>query len=752
MIENLEKQLVMLQSRAGVENETAEILVQLSHAWIEKDLDKSLEYALQSVQLSDKVTSYITQSKLLLNIAFIYHKLNDHHQAIDYYDQLLHKALKNADQKMLAEINNNIGIEYWHLSEYKKSENYLNEGLRISKEINDLSLMAESYSGLGLLNWKLGNPSVALKYYHKSLKLQTELGNERALAILNNYIGIIYKNQGKITEALEYYNTSYKIFNQLDDKVYMAKLLNNLGNLHLYQGRNQQAIQHYLQSLTISEEINDIKSTASILNNIGLIYFNMENFEEGLKFHQRALDIREALDNKSDIAHSLNNIGLAYQKLDRRKESLTYTQRALAIEIVIGDKIGIACSYSLMGLLWMELKDYKRAKLNYQKSLEVYELLGDKMGISANLINLGGIHLEMNDLHEAEALLLRGLKLARELQAENLIRDCYGSLTELYKALEDYRNAIEYMTLHVEIRDKINSEESEQSISSLQTRYELEKQEKEAEIYRLKNIELATANNELRLLKHELENRVEESIKEIRKKDTLLITQSRLAEMGKMIGFIAHQWKQPLNIVNVIAQSIEDAYNYDTLDEVSIEKFTTNIMSQIKYMSDTIDDFRNFFKPGKSVIRFNVKEIILITINLMGKSFEQNNIDLTLELADDCWIEGYPNEFTQAVLNILNNSRDACNRLKESDHKEVCIKLTSCQDNCSVIIQDTAAGIPDNIIGHIFEPYYTTKTDENGTGLGLFMSKTIIEENMKGSLSVSNTKKGAEFKIVFNSS
>lgn len=750
MIEEREKQLITPKSLVDNTDESIGSLVQLSKDWIDKDIEKSLEFASQSVAMLRSDTAYIIRNNALKNISLIYHKLNDPKKAIEYYNQLLTRAIEQADKPDIASINNSIGIEYWYLSEYKEAEKYLNDGLLISEDIHDHQIMAESYSGLGLVNWKLGNLSSALEYYQQSMDLEKELEDDKAMAILNNYIGIIYRVQGNTGLALEYYNTSYKMFKLLDDKVYMAKLLNNIGNLHLNQGRNQEAIEHYLQSLSITEEMGDSKNTASILNNIGLIYFNKGNFAEGLKFHLRALSIRETLNNQADIAHSLNNIGLVYQKLGNLQESLTYTQRALAVELKIGDKSGIACSYSLMGLIYMELKEYDQAKQNYQKSLEFYELLGDKMGISANMINLGGIHLELNEFIEAETLLQKGLESARELQAENLIRDCYGGFTELYKAKGNYEKALEYMTLFIEIKDTINSKESDRDIAALQTKYELEKQEKEAEIYRLKNIELARANDELRILQQELEYRVEESIKDIRNKEALLITQSRLAEMGKMIGFIAHQWKQPLNTISVIAQSIEDAYRYDALSDASLEKFTTNIMAQIKYMSDTIDDFRNFFKPDKAQTRFDLKENILNTIRLIEKSYQQNDIEITLDLADNCRIDGYPNEFTQVILNILNNARDALTELDKPCSRKVLINLVSSQNEYTVLIGNNAGNIPHEVLPHIFDPYFTTKTEEKGTGLGLFMSKTIIEEKLKGRLSVANKDEGVEFRIEFS--
>ena len=256
---------------------------------------------------------------------------------------------------------------------------------------------------------------------------------------------------------------------------------------------------------------------------------------------------------------------------------------------------------------------------------------------------------------------------------------------------------------------------------------------------------LQKSNKELRKLQKELEEKVIKAVEELRDKDHILIHQSRQASMGEMIGNIAHQWRQPLSAVAAIIQNYEDAYEDGTLDMDYIEEHTDLIMDILQQMSRTIDDFRNFFKPNKLEVDFNVKEIVLKTIKFLETSIKFNNINLILNLPDDCIITGFPNEYSQVILVILNNAKDVLLERKIKE-KEIEINLKKEKNKTILQITDNAGGISVKVMDKIFNPYFTTKEDK-GTGVGLYMSKMIIEKNMKGKLTFGNTKKGAEFKI-----
>ena len=253
------------------------------------------------------------------------------------------------------------------------------------------------------------------------------------------------------------------------------------------------------------------------------------------------------------------------------------------------------------------------------------------------------------------------------------------------------------------------------------------------------------AEEALEKLNAELESRVAQRTEELREKDQTLLIQSRQAAMGEMIGNIAHQWRQPLNLLGLTIQQFPCYYDHGELDRAFLNENVGKAMDLIQHMSKTIDDFRNYFKPDKEKIDFKVQEAIANTLTLLEGSLQTPKISVDIVAKDDLVIHGFANEFTQVLLNLLANARDALIEREVVDPR-VTITMFS-EDGCTVVtVADNAGGIPEEIIDKIFNPYFTTKGPQ-GTGVGLFMSKSIIEKNMGGMLTVHNIAGGTEFRI-----
>lgn len=237
-----------------------------------------------------------------------------------------------------------------------------------------------------------------------------------------------------------------------------------------------------------------------------------------------------------------------------------------------------------------------------------------------------------------------------------------------------------------------------------------------------------------------------QTLDELNKKEQLLVYQSRQAALGEMIGNIAHQWRQPLNTLGLLVQQAPLFYDLGEVDKEFLDDLSKRSMEVIHHMSQTIDDFRNFFKPNKEKVVFKVKEVVASTISLMEGSFQGQHINVNVQITGDPVIFGFPNEFSQVLINILANARDV---LIERNIPTPQIKVTvGTEEGKGVVtISDNAGGISEEIIHKIFDPYFTTKGPQAGTGVGLFMSSTIIRKNMGGQLTVRNIPGGAEFKI-----
>ncbi|MDS1314067.1 sensor histidine kinase [Aliarcobacter butzleri] len=244
-------------------------------------------------------------------------------------------------------------------------------------------------------------------------------------------------------------------------------------------------------------------------------------------------------------------------------------------------------------------------------------------------------------------------------------------------------------------------------------------------------------------LNTELEEKVIVETSKQKEQEQLLIQQTRLAAMGEMIGNIAHQWRQPLNALGLILQNLKFSYEIGELDEKMIDKSVKKATLLTENMSKTIDDFRNFFRPNKAKENFKINEGITKAVELIESTFEHNNIKLEKDfVSSEIEFFGFANEFSQVILNLLTNAKDAV--LENKIENPLIIIQTKIDDEYIYIsIKDNGLGIKDEIINKIFEPYFTTKDEGKGTGIGLYMSKIIIENNMNGKIEVKNEQNGA---------
>jgi len=253
--------------------------------------------------------------------------------------------------------------------------------------------------------------------------------------------------------------------------------------------------------------------------------------------------------------------------------------------------------------------------------------------------------------------------------------------------------------------------------------------------------------NNIGLSVDETNAQIEFEINANRKKDELLAHQSKLAAMGEMMGNIAHQWRQPLNALAGNIQFLREDYEDGDINEKFLDKFIKQNMDCINFMSKTIDDFRNFFKTDKIKSDFSILSCLQKPLDILKPQLDECHISLEIK-GDDFIVHDLQSEFQQVILNIVNNARDALVTKKINNPKITVV--TYVKDSSGfVLIEDNAGGIPNEIIDRVFEPYFTTKEQGKGTGIGLYMSKMIVV-NMQGNISVSNTKEGARFEIELN--
>ncbi len=222
--------------------------------------------------------------------------------------------------------------------------------------------------------------------------------------------------------------------------------------------------------------------------------------------------------------------------------------------------------------------------------------------------------------------------------------------------------------------------------------------------------------------------------------------QSHLAQIGETINMIAYQWRQPLNAIAIMVQTLALKQKRGSLDTQEFLMIEQKIMEQIDQMSATIDAFRNFFKPEEKQQRFDIQDVIERVISISEPQISKLGIDLKYKIDSEYYVQGYPNELGQALLNIISNAKDQLLECSGCAKKEIAIEVKGDEERVQILIADIGGGIDDAIIDKVFEPYVSSK-GKNRTGLGLYITKMIVEEHMGGKVEVENRKDRAVFTI-----
>jgi len=281
--------------------------------------------------------------------------------------------------------------------------------------------------------------------------------------------------------------------------------------------------------------------------------------------------------------------------------------------------------------------------------------------------------------------------------------------------------------------------------------------------------DLERSRKKLEELNQNLEVRVEQETRLRLEKERLLVQQSRLAAMGEMIGAIAHQWRQPLNSVAAVVQDLGDAQAFGVLDKAYLGRGVEAAMRQINFMSKTIDDFRNFFQPEKEKRVFDVKQAAAEVLTMLFPQLAAHRISCCIcckvhgltftdfsapiRSCGEMQLLGYENEMKQVYLNLVTNAKDAILESRErpgvtqEDQGRIVLEFARTGEKILISVTDNGGGIPAGVLDRIFEPYFTTKEQGRGTGIGLYMSKMIVEGSMGGRIGARNVDGGAEFAI-----
>jgi len=605
-------------------------------------------------------------------------------------------------------------LEYSNLfrqSDVKKSCDIAEQAKRLAIEVGDKVLEANAMISQAYAYFYDSDFESAQRITNELIQVGMKYKNNNALGTSYNIKGRIAFKSLNPALATEHNLKALKYYLKDPSPINLLSCYNNLGQCQQHIGNNDEALNYYQLALDEANKINHPASQV-ILQNIGTIQYLNKNYDAALEAYQKAVIYFEENMQFTNLANANYNIGLTYQQLG----------------------------------------DYEKSIASFNTAYEIQKEINDPKGFSYTCNSIAQSLIEMDELEKAYKLLQKSYQIAKEYDLKWNLKITSETMADYWETVGDLKKALKYlkevMALSKELDQEVNKTKLQEMEAKYKTRIYKFRSQKLNDENKSMSEQIATlqaALHQQRDLYENLQNEFQQAASKINQQDDLLSSQSRMAVMGEMISLISHQWRQPLNTIGVLVQSFQDAWAFDELSEEFIVQQVDIVMNQIMYMSETINDFQDFFKI-KMAEHFNLKDAILKAGNLLDFAFQKGSIDLITDFECECPLQGVQNDIVQVIINILNNARQAM-MADKIQNPLIKITLTEKDDHACIKIYNKGNNIPTEVLPKLFEPYFTTRVTK-GTGIGLYICQMIVENKFKGNIYAQNLPDGVEFSIL----
>jgi len=630
-----------------------------------------------------------------------------------------------------AEGYRSLGFSFIRLSRHKEANALLEKALDLFTQVNDLQGQSDVYEFLGIIKRSLGDYSASLEFLFKSLELRKQTSYAEGECLSFYHLGVTYKYLGDYDKALKY----------------------------------------LLESLSIAQSIHYWVGESYSLNLIGMVYYETGAFNKALEYYHQSLAQREEAGDKWGEAGCLDNIGYTYFKLKDYKQAIDFCTRSNSICDAIGDKKGQSNSLFHLGVIYKDLNNPDKAKRYGHNSLEIRREIGDKKGEAEILLFLAE-HFNDQDKETVLELLSKASELVQEVNALDLLSKIHFDYYRFYKLSDLYKESLSHFELFMEVEKKLHKEALDERIQNLEISHKAEQSRNEAEIFRLRNVELAALYEQSIRQKGEIEEQkkiAEESLTDLKTTQNQLIQREKMASLGELTAGIAHEIQNPLNFINNFSD-----VNKELIDEIKNELHRGNNESALLIADDIKENEQKINHHGKradAIVKGMLQHARTSTgkkeptdINALAGEYLQLSyhgfrakdkfFNAEMETHFEAALKKIninPQDMGRVLLNLYNNAFYSVSEKKKQFNASfvalVSVGTKRIKDKVEIVIRDNGIGIPHKMIDKIFQPFFTTKSAGQGTGLGLSMSYDIIKSH-GGELKV-ETKEGeyAEFII-----
>ena len=610
----------------------------------------------------------------------------------------------------LAEALRTLALSAFSSGDFPQAIANANEGMEILREIGDRHGVLVTLQTIGLAYYRMGEFRSSLERFHETLAIARELGERRFEAITLNNIGLVEGSLGDLAASLASHLASLEIVESLGEKPLEAMITINIGLLHSRLGEPRHALEQYRRGIELSRAVSDRATIAKALNNCGVCHEKLGELDRALECHLESVAIWEELGHPEHVAGIFHNIGTIHLDRGNPELALEYTLKAR--------------------------RDHTAVDMPGREFASSYQL--------------GRIALAMNDPDEAIARLNEALSAATRTESLADLSEAYRELSDAWLAAGNALRAIEHLREHQRIRDDLFNRQTEERLQTLRIAREVAVAQKEAEIERLRNVELRRAFDDLK----DAQARIVQS--------------EKMASLGQLTAGIAHEINNPVNFVTgsigpvrrnveqlrkmveatlveipfVRAEELRSEYELDEIVS-ELDGLLEAITRGAERTAQIVSSLRQFsrFEEGDRKLA-DIHEGLDATIDLLSGRLPERT-RLTRSYGDIPPVACYPGEINQVFMILLSNALQAL-----EPGGRITITTSESDGHVRIAIADTGTGIAPEILSRIFEPFFTTRDVGEGRGLGLSIAWGIIEKH-GGTIEVSSTLgSGSEFVVM----
>lgn len=712
----------------------------------------AMDYYMQALSLYVELDDVLAQAGIHHAAALAYRAMQQQEIALSHLLRSFDLYQQLAQDQLKAAVILDLATTYQSLGAVDSAHSYFQKVHDLSWVISDTCLSIQAYIGQIELSLQQEDWIIAENLIRQAQENSSTTRQYAWLARIMELKGDLHMQKQQPEQAFLQYHQALQNLHAQQQPLHQARLQEKLAGLHLQQNRPMSAFLMLQESTRLQDSIMLAENHQQLLGR--QLSYQQQFSQDTLSLLQKEEQLAQLVFKRQKL-YRLSFALILIFLISLVSSWVFYLQRKHATrrKLIMKSKEILRYNQELdqkNQILEVQKKEISQQNEQLQANYDRMEAYRAELEKLTNLASFTGNAIIMTDLEGNFEWINAGFT--------RLFGYTFSQLQQLGKNIRDVSShqQIDKILDHCIQTGKSQSYESQFQTHTNQTKWlittitpyfdatgDLQKFIiVESDITRQK-----LAEQRLKELNANLDERVNQEVAKNRQHDVLLLQQSRHAAMGEMISNIAHQWRQPLSGLSIIIQNIEDAFEYGELDQDYLKKNVSRMMDLILYMSQTIDDFRNFFQADKNRKKFCINEIVSKAVSFMEPAYKSHHVEIDLHMPFQVFCVGYPNEYVQVVINILNNAKDVFLERKTTNPR-VCIRLEKVKEKSVLYITDNAGGIENEVITHVFEPYFSTKSHTNGTGLGLYMSCNIIEKNMKGKLLVKNAEQGAEFAIV----